>query len=186
MPLCTCRKEPVAAERTEEEIRKDLERLELIRKKRCVRACNLHAAAWVPAASAVALVAQVDIVSTPSVHAQLQWHYGLPRREDDKARRIATEGWDRFAPVSETNKPYVLTSMHRSCCCHPCLQCKALLLPQSCACLPAVWRICCQGSLHLLSRRMLHVWMCRPGSVPSDHPSHQLPAKAEPVGKASK
>ncbi|GBG00379.1 hypothetical protein Rsub_13061 [Raphidocelis subcapitata] len=27
------------------------------------------------------------------------------RREQDRLKRIADEGWDRFAPVSETNKP---------------------------------------------------------------------------------
>lgn len=26
-------------------------------------------------------------------------------REDDRLKRIKDEGWDRFAPVSETNKP---------------------------------------------------------------------------------
>lgn len=46
-------------EKTAEEVRKDLERLELIRKK----------------------------------------------REDDRLRRVAAEGWDRFAPVTETNRP---------------------------------------------------------------------------------
>ncbi|GLC37443.1 hypothetical protein PLESTM_000585200 [Pleodorina starrii] len=53
------KKEPVVEPRSEEQVRKDLERLELIRKK----------------------------------------------REEDRLKRIATEGWDRFAPVSETNKP---------------------------------------------------------------------------------
>ncbi|KXZ43372.1 hypothetical protein GPECTOR_92g595 [Gonium pectorale] len=53
------KKEPVVEPRSEEQIRKDLERLELIRKK----------------------------------------------REDDRLKRIATEGWDRYAPVTETNKP---------------------------------------------------------------------------------
>ncbi|KAG2495307.1 hypothetical protein HYH03_006579 [Edaphochlamys debaryana] len=53
------KKEPEVEVRTEEQVRKDLERLELIRKK----------------------------------------------REDDRLKRIATEGWDRYAPVSETNKP---------------------------------------------------------------------------------
>jgi hypothetical protein len=27
------------------------------------------------------------------------------KREEGRQRRIAAEGWDRFAPVSETNKP---------------------------------------------------------------------------------
>eukprot|EP00955_Chlamydomonas_euryale_P061131 357922-Chlamydomonas_euryale.AAC.1 len=27
------------------------------------------------------------------------------RREDDRLKRIATEGWDRYAPLSETNHP---------------------------------------------------------------------------------
>ena len=27
------------------------------------------------------------------------------QREDERLKRIADEGWDRFAPVSETNKP---------------------------------------------------------------------------------
>lgn len=27
------------------------------------------------------------------------------RREKERQARIAKEGWDRFAPVSETNKP---------------------------------------------------------------------------------
>lgn len=27
------------------------------------------------------------------------------KREDERQKRIAAEGWDRFAPVSETNKP---------------------------------------------------------------------------------
>ncbi|GFR42101.1 hypothetical protein Agub_g2943 [Astrephomene gubernaculifera] len=53
------KKEPEVEPRSEEQVRKDLERLELIRKK----------------------------------------------REEDRLKRIATEGWDRFAPVSETNKP---------------------------------------------------------------------------------
>lgn len=52
-------KKQETVERDAETIRKDLERLELIRK----------------------------------------------RREDDRLQRIAKEGWDRFAPVSETNKP---------------------------------------------------------------------------------
>lgn len=26
-------------------------------------------------------------------------------REDDRVKRIAEEGWDRFAPISDTNKP---------------------------------------------------------------------------------
>ncbi|PNW84425.1 hypothetical protein CHLRE_03g144647v5 [Chlamydomonas reinhardtii] len=53
------KKAPVEEPRTEEQIRKDLERLELIKKK----------------------------------------------REDDRLKRIATEGWDRYAPVSDTNRP---------------------------------------------------------------------------------
>jgi hypothetical protein len=27
------------------------------------------------------------------------------RREQDRLKRIAEEGWDRFAPISESNKP---------------------------------------------------------------------------------
>ena len=46
-------------ERSAEDIRKEMERLEIIRKK----------------------------------------------REDDRKKRIEKEGWDRFAPVSETNRP---------------------------------------------------------------------------------
>ncbi|GIL77079.1 hypothetical protein Vretimale_3142 [Volvox reticuliferus] len=53
------KKEPVAEPRSEEQVRKDLERLELIRKK----------------------------------------------REEDRQKRIAEEGWDRFAPISDTNRP---------------------------------------------------------------------------------
>ncbi|PNH10723.1 hypothetical protein TSOC_002497 [Tetrabaena socialis] len=58
-PTARPKKEPVVEERTEEQIRKDLERLELIRKK----------------------------------------------REDDRLRRVVAEGWDRYAPVTDTNKP---------------------------------------------------------------------------------
>jgi hypothetical protein len=29
----------------------------------------------------------------------------LSRREDDRLKRIATEGWDRYAPVTESNRP---------------------------------------------------------------------------------
>ncbi|EFJ45411.1 hypothetical protein VOLCADRAFT_118369 [Volvox carteri f. nagariensis] len=53
------KKEPVVEPRSEEQVRKDLDRLELIRKK----------------------------------------------REEDRLKRIADEGWDRFAPISDTNKP---------------------------------------------------------------------------------
>ena len=56
--IALCRDvEPV--ERSAEDIRKEMERLEIIRKK----------------------------------------------REDDRKKRIEREGWDRFAPVSETNRP---------------------------------------------------------------------------------
>lgn len=37
---------------------------------------------------------------SPSNSACAQTH-----REDDRLKRIAEEGWDRFAPPSETNKP---------------------------------------------------------------------------------
>jgi hypothetical protein len=30
---------------------------------------------------------------------------GVACREEDRLKRIADEGWDRFAPVSEDNKP---------------------------------------------------------------------------------
>ncbi|KAG2454728.1 hypothetical protein HYH02_000565 [Chlamydomonas schloesseri] len=53
------KKAPVEEPRSEEQVRKDLERLEMIKKK----------------------------------------------REDDRLKRIAQEGWDRYAPVSDTNRP---------------------------------------------------------------------------------
>lgn len=53
------KKEPAVEPRSEEQLKKDFERLEIIKKK----------------------------------------------REEDRLKRIATEGWDRYAPVSDTNRP---------------------------------------------------------------------------------
>ncbi len=83
--VCVCvlksacyRDQPV--ERDPEELRKEMERLEIIRKKRC------------------------DIACIPEIKSYLILSF-VVFREVDRKKRIEQDGWDRFAPISETNKP---------------------------------------------------------------------------------
>ena len=73
-----------------EQLRKDMERLQLLKEKRCA------AAHWVSHACSGAWQTR-----------------GACCRENDRLRRIKEEGWDRYAPPSATNKKCA------GCCCVP-------------------------------------------------------------------
>jgi hypothetical protein len=79
-----------------EQMRRDMERLALIRQKRCV-----WTAAPVPIAPAQA---PRDLQVVPREARRLRSCWSLCRREEDRLKRIAQEGFDRYAPPTDGNQ----------------------------------------------------------------------------------
>ena len=79
---------------------KDMERLKLIKDKRSVGSgssvCN-------NIRCAITVTVDEAVVLLPPAEPQIGLF--LHHREKERQARITKEGWDRFAPVTETNKP---------------------------------------------------------------------------------
>jgi len=101
-----------------EQIRKDMERLELIKQRRCeIRSRmtdpRLHstwrrssrALGGANRATATVSIDPIAHAPAPPASPQHTHTHAIASREEDRLKRIRDEGWDRFAPVSETNKP---------------------------------------------------------------------------------
>lgn len=86
-----------------EQMRRDMERLALIRKKRCDSRCSLLCA--------------LAHGSKHCASTRLLAGFMPLCREEDRLKRIAEEGFDRYAPPADGNQRWVLELMGAVLCC---------------------------------------------------------------------